>query len=192
MIFGKSSARHGSTSSPLHRRHLRLGLTRWKPKSHKAFRSRGHSFPCMYRDAKGTLFATSDGISFVGKSLFFQQTIHIHWKDILEIVKNEKMSIGSAPSISILAKKSMHDFTKVQKPERTLRTLISLYNESLHGSSDISTTSSEEVDSELQDEWNQLQQDESYSKHAIQVCILQDSTPNHDIAAFGCLAHLEL
>lgn len=135
----------------------------------------------MYRGTKGTLFATSDGISFLGKNFFSNKSIHIRWDDIIEIVNNDK-TIGSTPTISLLTndEKTRHVFTKVEKHETALKALTSFHNDSLHDVSDTSTVSCSEVslnsqveteenDLELQAKWIELQNDDSYSKHAIQV-----------------------
>lgn len=118
----------------------------------------------------------------MGKNFLFQKTVHIQWSDILEIVEHDK-KIGSSSSISLVTngdtKSSNHVFSKVKRPQQTLKTLLSMHNESMHVRSDISTTSSddtsiishdsEDEDAELQDEWKQLKHDVSYSNHAIQV-----------------------
>jgi len=172
-----SRTHHYRTSSLPQRRHF-LGMKKRKVDGEpKSLRINGR-FPCVYRNAKGTLFATSDGLSFTGKCLFFQKSIHIKWRDILEIVDNSK-NIGSATSISLITtdgKQSRHDFTKVQKPKEVQESLVSMHKDSYCRPSDTSTASSsdisilsEEENAELKDEWNTLQQDESYSKHAIQV-----------------------
>lgn len=146
-------------------------------------------FSCVYRNNKGTLFTTSEGISFVGKSLFCSKNVSIKWTDILEIVNHDEKLIAAgshAACISLITdddeSTTTHEFKKLKEPKQALKSLVSFHNESMHERlvvDDVSTTSCDTsgsddlsqdiVDAELEHAWKEIQKDDSHPNSAIQV-----------------------
>jgi len=98
---------------------------------HEAIGYLAGNYPCMFGGTKGTLFAGSGGVSFVGWTFFFQKRVDINWGEVLQVVKTQRVDCGNAISF-IMRDNVEYDFYGIQHSERVWPVLVNLHNESLH------------------------------------------------------------
>lgn len=92
------------------------------------------NFPCTFQDTKGTLFAGSGGVSFVGWTFFFQKRVDILWENVLQVLKTQTADTGGVGITFVMRQDHMeYEFRDiVHASERVWPILVNLHNESLH------------------------------------------------------------
>jgi hypothetical protein len=93
-------------------------------------------YKCYFQNAKGKLYAGSDGVFFLGMMFFFEKQISIRWVDVIKIIKG-------AGGLMIVVPDANHEFTDVPNLDRCWATLVALHSDALmHGRGDETTPSS--------------------------------------------------
>ena len=99
---------------------------------HQAIGNLAGNYPCVYDNTKGTLFAGSGGVSFVGWTLFFHKRVDMDWTGVLQVVKTERSDVSTSISFIMREHGVEYDFDGIQNSERVWATLVNLHNEALH------------------------------------------------------------
>jgi hypothetical protein len=91
-------------------------------------------YKCYFQNAKGTLYAGSDGLYFLGMMFFFERQISIRWVDVIKIIKG-------ASGLMIVVPDANHEFTDLPHLDRCWATLVALHSDALHRRGGTTTTS---------------------------------------------------
>lgn len=85
-------------------------------------------YSCYFQNAKGTLYAGSKGVYFVGMVFFFAREMNVGWLDVIKVTKTDD-------GVSLITRDETYDFLSfsAHDHDRAWATLISLHSDAVSG-----------------------------------------------------------
>ena len=83
-------------------------------------------YACVWRTCKGSLFAGSKGVYFLGSFFLFERKLVLGWDQIRQVQK-----VDRGVEVVLVADDTVHCFSGMPAPDRVWTLLVSLHNDAL-------------------------------------------------------------
>ena len=83
-------------------------------------------YTCVWRTCKGSLFAGSKGVYFLGSFFLFERKLVLGWDQIRQVQK-----VDRGVEVVLVADDTVHCFSGMPAPDRVWTLLVSLHNDAL-------------------------------------------------------------